>query len=262
MKHKIEVVMLPNEIDIVTYSPIKTKSIFRFGETGISFKDPIGMKFQLYPLYITVSQDVEAIKVGDWVYSIRGFIGKFGEFENSYENECRKIIATTDPKCIIVKKYKSKLNPKGYKEQKETLPQLQQSFLKEFVANPDGEWEVEYGTEEDTWDRPCQIDCNGTQQANTPTCCRNKLILKLNQDNTVNITPVEDRTLPIHIHEGIYNTHVEIVDGIIHIKPNTNNSIKMYNKEDFIDSLQRYWDKMHGEGHQNTSMVSWIITDL
>lgn len=34
--------------------------------------------------------------LGDWVYSARGFVGKFGEFENSYVNECKKIIRTTD----------------------------------------------------------------------------------------------------------------------------------------------------------------------
>lgn len=44
-------------------------------------------------VYLTVK---ETPNIGDWVYSIRGFIGRFGKFENSYENECFKIIATTD----------------------------------------------------------------------------------------------------------------------------------------------------------------------
>lgn len=30
----------------------------------------------------------------------------------------------------------------------------------------------------------------------------------------------QKNNLPIHIHEGISNTHVDIVDGIVHVKPN------------------------------------------
>ena len=47
-------------------------------------------------LYITVGHEVDPPKAGDWCYSTRGIVGRFGEFENSYLNECRKIIATTD----------------------------------------------------------------------------------------------------------------------------------------------------------------------
>ena len=38
----------------------------------------------------------EAATTGEWCYSIRGFVGKFGEFENSYSNECRLLTASTD----------------------------------------------------------------------------------------------------------------------------------------------------------------------
>lgn len=36
--------------------------------------------------------------IGSLVYSIRGQVGLFGTFENSYEDECFNIIATNDPK--------------------------------------------------------------------------------------------------------------------------------------------------------------------
>lgn len=50
--------------------------------------------------HIYITNDNEDRKFMDWVYSIRGFIGQFGTFENSYEKECKKIILTTDPKLI------------------------------------------------------------------------------------------------------------------------------------------------------------------
>lgn len=30
----------------------------------------------------------------------------------------------------------------------------------------------------------------------------------------------QQNNLPIHIHEGISNTHVYIEDGVVHVKPN------------------------------------------
>jgi len=68
------------------------------------------------PQNIYITSD-EEIKVGDWVYSIRGFIGKFGEFENSYINECKKIILTTDQDLIGVQA-------------------IDDEFLQWFVKNP------------------------------------------------------------------------------------------------------------------------------
>lgn len=40
----------------------------------------------------------ETPKQGELCYSIRGFIGYFGRFENSYENECKKLIGSSDKK--------------------------------------------------------------------------------------------------------------------------------------------------------------------
>lgn len=60
---------------------------------GIKKGEPYNMSETRQHLYI-LSND--PIQVGDTVYSIRGFIGIFGHFENSYENECQKVIASTD----------------------------------------------------------------------------------------------------------------------------------------------------------------------
>ena len=78
--------------------------------------------------YIYITDDSE-IKMGDWVYSVRGFVGKFGFFENSYQNECKKIILTTDQDLI-----------------KDGVQAIDDDFLKWFVKNPSCEQvEVDYG---------------------------------------------------------------------------------------------------------------------
>ena len=87
-------------------------------------------------IYITNSEE---IKFGDLVYSIRGFIGKFGEFENSYINECKKIILTTDQDLIKEFEQIDQNNPitKGstalvYKQNVQSIPD---DFLEWFVNN-------------------------------------------------------------------------------------------------------------------------------
>lgn len=67
-------------------------------------------------IYIT---NDEEIKYGDLVYSKRGFIGKFGEFENSYIDECKKIILTTDQDLI-----------------KDGVQSIDDEFLEWFIKNP------------------------------------------------------------------------------------------------------------------------------
>ena len=67
-------------------------------------------------IYITSDEE---IKVGDFVYSKRGFIGKFGEFENSYFDECKKIILTTDQSLI-----------------QDGVQAIDDEFLEWFVKNP------------------------------------------------------------------------------------------------------------------------------
>ena len=94
-------------------------------------------------LYITVSQP---IKEGDWVIQTNfektnsSLILIENEMQCKYANDTngsftkRKIIATTDSELKIDLGHLCL----------DSLPQVPQSFLKEFVTNPDGEYEVEY----------------------------------------------------------------------------------------------------------------------
>ena len=156
MKHKIKVVTLPTED--------RTSKIWFDNDTQKLLFDPLGvMNCNPLHLYITVSQDVIG---GKEVYYIDKFTNKLTSSGGAeYGSKQDVVIATTDTSYLYPHKYL------------ETIPQ---SFLKEYVANPDGEWEVEYdlllGDEEDE------------NQNLIP-----KNYLKLNQDNTVNITSIEKK---------------------------------------------------------------------
>lgn len=182
-KRRVEIVMLPtedktdiienNSLDFIYHSSHKDYSHWRVGEAS-------HLNYQ--HVHVTVSQDVEPIKEGDW-YIHEGVSPNTGKYQTvnqchkelwqqdlkwfidgMYASDCRKIIATTDPKIYA-----------DYSTPGDTfVPELQQSFLKEFVANPDGEYVVEY-------------DCNHDQMPYKVID-----VLKLNQDNTVNITSVEN----------------------------------------------------------------------
>lgn len=173
MKKSIEVVMLPTE----------EKTKLRLDEHGVLTFEPNiqglnydGLTHTYQHLYVTISQDVEPIKVNDWCYDSKYHNIFQWKGEGSLLLITRKIICTNDPKLTTeLETY----NNQGGKIL-ERLPQLQQSFLKEFVANPNGKYEVEYdlllGDEEDE------------NQNLIP-----KNYLKVNQDNTLNITSVEQK---------------------------------------------------------------------
>jgi hypothetical protein len=179
MKHKIKVVMLPTED--------KTHIVLRNSDNKLIYyknlvcnKEFVHLKGQ--HLYVTVSQDVEPIKEGETYVRDDGRLITRG---NTLTAKGRKVIATTDPKlklnctCMGMKdKVKCNWMCKTHKDY--MLPQLQQSFLKEFVANPDGKWVVDYYAD---WD-DLQYNEFGEYAPYK---------LKLNQDNTVNITSVEEK---------------------------------------------------------------------
>ena len=77
--------------------------------------------YKSVPHNIYITSD-EEFKIGYWVYSKRGFIGKFGEFEKSYIDECKKIILTTDQDLI-----------------KDGVQAIDDEFLEWFVKNPNCE---------------------------------------------------------------------------------------------------------------------------
>jgi hypothetical protein len=212
MKHKVKVVMLLTEN--------KTGAIYTEGDGvdahRLTCKD---MEFnKLYKpqhLYATVSQDVEAIKVNDWTYdhidNVLFSIGNSHRLELAKRYEYRKIIATTDLK---LKQYTCH-TPTDCGQW--MLPQLQQSFLKEYVVNPEGEYEVEYGPEF------CWV-CKDTL-VNSINCEGHELVIELNQNNTVNITSVEKK---------MYRSE-DMVEGFI---KGFNIGLKSENTNDFNKALK------------------------
>jgi hypothetical protein len=164
----------------------------------------LNMGDEYHHAYVTVSQDVDTIKRGDWIihevlksYVKSGMlIGKVRHVDHftayvshwvndtshyqdyppqSHFTSCRKIIATTNINL--------------------TIPQVQQSFLKELVASPKGEFEVEYTKEYVDTKTGNKILYFGFEFDDAVD--RGDVIpevsfdLQLNQDNTVNITSVE-----------------------------------------------------------------------
>jgi hypothetical protein len=198
MKHEVKVVMLPTEDQVIPFNLHKCikyyedvvlpgenlmeDDIHNVGELDVLLsKYADNYYWEPQYLYITVSQDVEPIKEDDWYYDVvlnkvfqlkkicpHDTCDYMSNQDNKFRtdsNNARKIIATTDSKIYA-----------DYSTPGTTfVPQLQQSFLKEFVANPDGEFEVEYEYVDGLYSE------HGTTRP---------LILKINQDNTVNITTI------------------------------------------------------------------------
>jgi hypothetical protein len=213
MKNKIKVVMLPTEDKLTSAIMLGvTPGVMRVTQD----KDVINdindwMRFgKPQHLYITVSQDVEPIKEGDNIFNKHmnrlEIASKnceinlandmhYNEGKTRLRDNILKIIATTDPKLITYnKRYfdKNKERRSAFVD-KVNIPQVQQSFLKEFVANHDGEWEVEY-EEKQQFESADDYDYGFGFE------------LKLNQDNTVNITSVEDK---MYSKEDIWKTVVQ-----------------------------------------------------
>lgn len=173
MKKPIEVVMLPTKDTTHIKMGENTKQLFYVPELLEGHSSWINQY-----LYITVSQDVEPIKVGDWI--IKKPSNKphqVKDIKYLYESD-RKIIATDDSSLF----YKFDTID-GIKTKR--LPQVSQSFLKEFVVNPNGKWEVEY-EELSRFDVFNMV----TEKITTLSTMYE---LKLNQDNTVNITSVKEK---------------------------------------------------------------------
>lgn len=147
-------------------------------------------------LYITSNDE---IKEGDW-YIFEEEVKQTTKETINYINssgdiDFKKIIATTG-KSLNSRKWVGVIEGEDTYEEI-LLPQIPQQFIEYFITeynrgNVITKVLVEYETEENkNRNGYCQIDCNGTQQKNTPECCRNKLSFKVNPDNTINIKPIE-----------------------------------------------------------------------
>ena len=98
---------------------LPTKKMSRlYLRNGVLKMDNSGFNLQLSYQNIYITSD-EEIKEDDVVYSKRGFIGKFGKFEKSYIDECKKIILTTDHELIA-----------------DGVQAIDDTFLEWFVNNP------------------------------------------------------------------------------------------------------------------------------
>lgn len=106
-----EIIMLPAEIDgNIGDFIISMHDHSSYLGCGIKRCEPYNMSETRQHLYVLSD---EPIQVGDAVYSKRGVIGIFGKFENSYIDECQKIIASTDDFLYV--------------------PKIPNSFVKDFV---------------------------------------------------------------------------------------------------------------------------------
>tara|TARA_R110000796_G_scaffold1673_2_gene6934 strand:+ start:10226 stop:10882 length:657 start_codon:yes stop_codon:yes gene_type:complete len=184
----------------IYYLPTKDKTVTDILHQGISgklkYRPSLGSPGNYQHAYATVSHDVDPVKTCDLFYDViyksihtadRNYV------KNGYGcgGEHRKIIATDDPKLTI--------EVPGTWDK--PMPQLQQSLLKEFVDNPDGEYEVEYELNQSV---------EGYYKNGDPVKGETfyKEILKLNQDNIVNITSVKEKMIPLskvkELCEGAY----------------------------------------------------------
>ena len=157
MKKPIEVVILPTEDKSTVYKlDNETLHIGDFAKCEEGDKRRVNQH-----LYITVSQNVIGSKE---VYYIDKFTNKVTSSGGAEYGEKQDVVIATTDKSI------GEIIAQGGGEIcRKHLPQVQQSFIEEYIDNPDGEYEVEYltGHSEDR--------------------------LKLNQDNEVNITSIEDK---------------------------------------------------------------------
>mgnify|MGYP003643576359 CR=1 FL=1 len=159
--------------------------------------------------YLYVTEGVKPIK-GDWVMNTnKDAVYQYTGHGSSGNRD--KVIATDDPKLTKssnwveadVQGHWECTNCGGWTELTEDrtckckpVSKLQQSFIKEYAANPDGEWEVEYNTNnihnqevmfhEEHKEKFFEDRINGVWKSYIPL----QTTLKLNQNNEVNITSV------------------------------------------------------------------------
>jgi hypothetical protein len=199
MKEPIKISLLPTEDGTTIGYHFDTNP-----KGSIDYAPNFGFKvfntegnFQHKPqhVHITVSNEVGPIKEGDWM--IRGDeqpTKVTPDFYWDYGVAYRQIVATTDPKLTIKTSRNEKIvNPGVYEK---PLPQIPQSFLKEFVANPGGDYVVEYEIQVKANTGISQYE-NWTTVSSLLACgltgVERKNILKLNKDNEVNITAVKKK---------------------------------------------------------------------
>jgi hypothetical protein len=170
MNQKIQVATLPTDGEAQVYKAChEGMKQFLFSDTLAERKDYVKMGYRPHKVYITVPQEIESIEEGETYLGDNGVLIIRG---NTLTAKGRKIIATDDTRLTV------KAEQAGDNVWMNPIPQVQQSFLKEFVANPDGEYVVEYES------------VAAGEIRGIPTRLKVDK-LKLNQYNTVNIISVD-----------------------------------------------------------------------
>ena len=195
----------------------RTSKIWFDNDTKKLLFDPIGvMNCTSQHLYITISPDVEPIKEGDWYLNKYNRVSIRVTGKKAKETD-RKIISTTNPK--LLKEHDDSVPIPRMRDT--GIAQLQQSFIREFVVNPDGEWEVEYVYDVDILDEyNKEVDYTGSSCIDL----QDGLELKLNKDSTVNITSVKEK---MYSKEEMYLSAANVVNEIAANRGNSNWNMKV-----------------------------------
>jgi hypothetical protein len=234
MRQKIKVVILPTE----------DKTDVSVDPTGHYHYKSITNDYGGYQhVYITVSNDVEPIEEGDWRMITDKNSSLYGQFEQKKSNlpendQWSKIVATTDS----LRVYHSPYELDGItKYHSNLIPQLQQLFLKEFVANRNGEFEVEYYAD---WNdlqynefgeyAPHKLKLNQNNEVNitsvnkclydTPKSCENSECRVLNKCNGDRVTSIEEK---MYSREEMYLSAANVVDKIAANRGNSDWNMKV-----------------------------------
>jgi hypothetical protein len=266
MEHKIEVVVLPTE----DKSQIWINNLI--SENDLHFEEYSRHTNTSQHLYITVSQDVEPIKEGDWkILVVNRPNGNLETVVCKHTLEGvgggRKIIASDDitlthPSKVqygnitmidhnkdgswysaINVKVEFSLSREELIQRGVIIPQLQQSFLKEFVNNPDEEYKVEY-----------EADYNDLQYSKFGEYAPYRL--KLNQDKEVIITSVGDDSVRWNPYNKVVQSHR---DGTIYVPVEE----KVYTRKEVYNLMFQAW--IYGEADKSMDYrvrEKWIKENL
>ncbi|MFT6125802.1 MAG: hypothetical protein ACJAVA_000243 [Flavobacteriaceae bacterium] len=167
-------------------------------------------------VYAVVEEDVEPCLEGDWCIDFDEFSDR-PILNRAYPKDIcpahvkqHKIIGSNDPKL-----YDNRENNTPFRRLTSNPKKLQQSFLKEFVKNPDGEYVVDYESKHEygkyLHGKPGYVYVTK---------------LKLNQDNEANITLVEEKMYSLKQLRQAILDYGYTVTGEGDIEKNLDNWIK------------------------------------
>jgi hypothetical protein len=269
MKHKVKVVILPTE-DYILRGVLKGNA---HGRLVINMSRNLPQKFRKtftpQHLYLTVSQEVEPIKEGDWqIHKSMDLISGYVISQHSIgKSTGRKIIATDDLKLTQTLCYCEgtgfdkrsvcrSCSGRGYRY---LVPQVNQSFLKELVVNPDGEWEIEYVYDVDILEEyNKEVDYKGSSCIDL----KDGLELKLDQNNTVNITSVKCTCKPTINTEGKVTKYPDPDCLSCKYIDITSVKEKMYSVNELIAALYNYREFAWKKGLSKKDLSDWIKENL